>query len=799
MPIQTNADKDSQDDYQLIGKSYYFDAEYYRRNCPDLHDQDPIEHYLRFGDQYNPSANFDGLAYLEANDDVRNQHLNPLVHYLRHGRAEGRRVSAFDPWRRQTVRNAVPSPAAPTGDEWLELEDAIGTEPGLPVVDVIVPVYRNLDETLRCLHSVRKARQATPYRLIVVDDCSPEPELSAALRRLADRGLFELLRLDENCGFVGACNLAMSLHADRDVVLLNSDTEVFGDWLDRLRTAALAADRIGTVTPLSNNAEICSYPRFIKNNGDALELSDQELDAIAATVNSGKAIEIPTGVGFCFYARRECLDEIGLFDEQNFGKGYGEENDLCLRAASAGWSNVLAANVFVRHYGGSSFGASKDARMRDALATMERLHPGYGELVGAFLKDDPVRPAREALDVGRVRRMATLSGRRTVLYVTHSWGGGTERHVQEMTKLALAEGAVVLIGRVDERAADIIRLEVRADTDFPNLPSLGLADGVEAAAATLQALGVSHVHIQHLAGFDPQVSDFLRTACGLAGMAYDVTLHDYMAICPRITLIDGTGRYCGEPSEVQCEACVQRYHSPFGQPFVWSWRARYERLLGGARRIFVPSADQARRLARFLPQLEFVVRPHPEPANESPPLQPPATLAKGRARRVALLGVIGPQKGLDLLIEVSKAAQAKGLPLEFVVIGYSDRDEDLKALGVQITGAYQGGQAAELLRATNVDLVWFASVSPETYSYTLGEAFRAGVMPVAFDFGAVAERIRSSGWGCLMPLKMMLSPEAVAQALADTPLQPPPPGGEVQVSYPDLFWSYYDLDPPPRP
>jgi hypothetical protein len=50
-----------------------------------------------------------------------------------------------------------------------------------------------------------------------------------------------------------------------------------------------------------------------------------------------------------------------------------------------------------------------------------------------------------------------------------------------------------------------------------------------------------------------------------------------------------------------------------------------------------------------------------------------------------------------------------------------------------------------------------------------------------------------------MKLEMMLSPEAVAQALADAPLQPPPLGSEVQFSYPDLFSSYYGLDMPPSP
>jgi GT2 family glycosyltransferase len=73
---------------------------------------------------------------------------------------------------------------------------------------------------------------------------------------------------------------------------------------------------------------------------------------MAAGINAGKEVEIPTGVGFCMYARRACLDEIGLFDLEKFGSGYGEENDLCRRALSAGWRNILAPNIFVRHYGG---------------------------------------------------------------------------------------------------------------------------------------------------------------------------------------------------------------------------------------------------------------------------------------------------------------------------------------------------------------------------------------------------------------------------------------------------------------
>jgi GT2 family glycosyltransferase len=61
------------------------------------------------------------------------------------------------------------------------------------------------------------------------------------------------------------------------------------------------------------------------------------------------------------YIRRECLERVGAFDADRFGRGYGEENDFCMRAAKADWRSVLAADVFVFHQGAVSF-SEGDAR-----------------------------------------------------------------------------------------------------------------------------------------------------------------------------------------------------------------------------------------------------------------------------------------------------------------------------------------------------------------------------------------------------------------------------------------------------
>lgn len=266
------------------------------------------------------------------------------------------------------------------------------------IVDVIIPVYRGLQETRRCIESVLGCRQETYLEVVVVDDASPEPELADYLNSLAASSSITLLRNQSNLGFVQSVNLGMSLHPKRDVVLLNSDTLVANDWLDRIRRCAYGAAKVGTVTPFSNNATICSYPVFCAENAlpEGVELS--ELDKMFRRVNHGKSVEIPTAVGFCMYIRRACLDQVGLFDAGNFGKGYGEENDFSLRASQQGWLNLLCADTFVYHAGGVSFGAEKDARVAAALDALHRLHPGYEDLIQRFVAADPIKGLRAVVD-----------------------------------------------------------------------------------------------------------------------------------------------------------------------------------------------------------------------------------------------------------------------------------------------------------------------------------------------------------------------------------------------------------------
>lgn len=271
-------------------------------------------------------------------------------------------------------------------------------------VDIVIPVYQGLAVTRRCLESVFSHRQQRPHEVIVIDDASPEPELVDYLNELAEAGRLTLLRHSANQGFVVTANRGLALHPDRDVVLLNSDTEVNGDWLDRLTRCAYATATIGTVTPFSNNATICSYPRFCEINELPPGLSLAATDALFQRVNAGRWLEIPTAVGFCMYIRRDCLRVVGSFDEQAFGSGYGEENDFCMRAAKAGWRHALCADTYVYHVGGVSFGERQAQLRTQAREALAALHPDYDDRIQAFTREDPARPLRVAVDWERALR-----------------------------------------------------------------------------------------------------------------------------------------------------------------------------------------------------------------------------------------------------------------------------------------------------------------------------------------------------------------------------------------------------------
>ncbi|MDA8445927.1 methyltransferase domain-containing protein [Paracidovorax valerianellae] len=614
------------------------------------------------------------------------------------------------------------------------------TPPSHPV-DVIVPVYRGLADTQMCVDSVLASPCATAYRLIVINDASPEPEVTAWLRERATQDdRIVLLENEENLGFVGTVNRGMALSGTNDVLLLNSDTEVANDWLDRIRQAAYGDAKVASVTPFSNNATICSYPRFCKDNDLPPGYDTARLDALCAKTNAGAVVDVPTGVGFCMYIRRDCLVQLGLFDTEHFGKGYGEENDFCQRAHAAGWRNLHLLDTFVLHTGGVSFGDSKSPRELAAMETLRRLHPRYERDVHAFVQADPAQPYRLALDVARIAE----AGVPAVLAVLHDRAGGTVRHVRELASY-LADQATFLT--LTPAPGHSVRLRMASEDEGFEL-TFRLNDQYDDLLGILRQLGVRHVHFHHLLGHGQEV----RNIPHLLDVPYDFTAHDYYSYCTHISMTDATNRYAGEIGPGQCKCCAPEMHSPMGGT-VAEWRGANARLLTGARRVLAPSHDTARRIAGFAPAAHVHAVPHTDlPDSASLPVPAPRTLLPGQRLKVVVIGALSAIKGADVLEAVAIEAARRNALVDFHLIGYGYRHLQTQPRArLTIHGEYEEKDLPGLLQWLEPDLVWFPAQWPETYSYTLSAALLAGLPVVVPDIGAFGERLSGRPWSWVHP------------------------------------------------
>jgi GT2 family glycosyltransferase len=613
------------------------------------------------------------------------------------------------------------------------------SRPGAPI-DVLIPVHGGGQETLACIDAVL-ATIGEHERVIVIDDATQDAGLVAAVDQLAAAGRITLLRNHKNLGFVGSVNRALAMPSTHDVVLLNSDTLVFGDWLQRLRAAAYGESRVGTVTPFSNNGSIASYPREFGSSIDPEEAA--ALDTLVASTYPGTSVEIPVGVGFCLYIRRDCLKDAGELDALVFGSGYGEEVDFCLRAREFGWSHRMSADVYVYHASGLSFGARRAALLDRSQRLLNMRYPGYDRFIRDFLKQGALRPIRRRLDE---RRLTAFEGR-FVLLVTLALEGGVERFVAERGRQIRERGLWPLVLK-PHKPGDASLCQLSTDAiDAPNLRYEIPADLPE-LIKVLGCLRIDEIEVHHFLDLDARVINAVQAL----GVPYDVVVHDYSWICPRVTLIDGSGRYCGEPAVSVCRSCVRKNGSRLGTLSVPALRARSAAWLAAARRVSAPSADTAARLKKYFSALDIEVRSH-TPSVTPPPQRPPSPPAE--TLRVGLIGAIGGHKGYHVLLGCARDAAARRLPLEFVVIGYTENDRALLKTGkVFITGRYSEIEAPHLLRRERPDVVFLPSVWPETWCYTLDYALVAALPVVAFDLGAIAERLRAAGLGILLPLDL---------------------------------------------
>ncbi len=623
---------------------------------------------------------------------------------------------------------------------------------------VIIPVYRGTQDTIACVESVTASLLLPGTRVIVVNDCSPEEELASWLRERASAAQFELIESRVTRGFVGSVNAALSRCSfqNEDVVLLNSDTLVPPHWIERLKVAAYSEDNVASVTPFSNNATICSYPvpRVVNELPHGMSLA--QIDAAFRKVNGGATVPLPTGVGFCMYLRGDALQEVGTFDER-WGRGYGEENHWCMVAADLGWKHLLACDLFVFHKGSVSFGEGRDALMQLNGAQLQEMYPEYPELIWRHVRSDPAKPYRANVTAEIFKAMK----RPVVVHIAHERGGGLENHVRDLMRFEFGQGIAPLLLSVD--GADRLKL---SNTKLGVAITLAPAEMLNFLRSVLDDGHVLRCHFHFLPVVGGDFVEKLRTI----SRQIVVTIHDFHAVCPRLHLLNSSGKYCALPSIPDCQKCASSGKlsdvlglDPASDFRITKWLDVHGATLKGADLVIAPSTFAADIIRRRFELSNITIIPHPES-------RPRADALRGRRRFgevvIAVLGGIGPEKGFSELKLMIADSERRRLALRFAVIGYTSNDSELLELEkVSISGRYNLSDLPRLLDEVTPDLVFVPSIVGETYCFTLSEALSEGLPVVCFDLGAQAERLRSYGYSAVIPAS--LSPSKINDCLIE--------------------------------
>ncbi|MFA6954559.1 MAG: glycosyltransferase [Thermoanaerobaculia bacterium] len=657
-------------------------------------------------------------------------------------------------------------------------------------IDVVIPVYHAAAELAACLRSVVRETDLTRHRLLLVVD-GPQPlEVDTVLGSFeAEQGEnVRIVRNDRRLGFVGTANRGMR-ETRGDVVLLNSDTVVTARWLEKLVDAAYSSADVGTVTPLSNNATICSVPRGFEEN---LLPTGHDVASFAALVErvSARAYpRIPSGVGVCFYVRRALIDDIGVFDEERFGLGYGEENDFCLRALERGWLNVADDATFIYHAGHRSFGAARERLERLGAAALRKRHPRYIATIAEAMRNDPLSEARERISLSLGLPDGAAAARR-VVHLVHGWPpfqqAGTEMYAWWLARRQRVAGRVAVYtrgadpSRADGEAVELADEGIRVRIVTNNFASRNplrrnaISDGglERDFERFLREEQPDLLHVHHLAG---HTFSLVRVARRL-GVPVVMQIQDWWFLCARVNFFDSDGNRCTGPAPEKCASCATLTKLP---PSALTNRAMHaERRAAAHAALEAADAFIAGSRAIRDDYLRWGSIPEATPFHVLPygvALEAPSKPRREARRpiRFGYVGSISPHKGLHVAVDAMRDIDPSGASLHIWgnAAAFPDYVAELERLrgpaAVVFEGRFREEDKAEVY--SSMDVLIAPSIGLESFGLAPREAMVCGVPVVATSGGALDEMFDEGECGELVPVGDAAALRAVMRRIVDDP------------------------------
>jgi GT2 family glycosyltransferase len=659
---------------------------------------------------------------------------------------------------------------------------------------IVIPIYNGFEHVTQLVEALQHQRTNAFSRALLIDDASTDARIHPFLAHLCEQDArFEFQSQSRNLGFVGTCNAAIA-STQGDLVLLNSDTTPVEGWLDEIVRVAEMDPAIGIVCPLSDNATILTLFATLESEMRA-ELDHALVSRRVLTNAPIDYFSIPTAVGFCMFLRRTMLNKIGAFDVA-FGLGYGEENDLSMRAIHADWKVVCAPRAYVSHFGSASFSEVPSVvRIRTTNTDLLKTRwPEYESLIAEYARRDP----RWLIELLVLKQLSQLAGSKVILHQTHQIGtaGGVERYV---SKILAASDPLEFIHVVLVPNPNALRVSLRLipenkawilETPASILQHFAFSNAERVTAEfrhfgssfdayfmlTIDMLRPDVFHVHHLLNSGSAAS--IRIARN-AMIPVIYGIHDFFSICPNFTLTTPDGSRCKKSffdrKDQHCDQCVKhcfpsvQFESIENDPY--DYNARHFAFLDALTNctlVYAPSKMVVDRI-----QISFCVE-----ASRMKVI--PINVRNGRrAKRVstnndnlkdelviAHVGAFNRLKGADTFVAIKRVLDRSGFRAKYWIIGSVGREflDTVAKEGILCSNKYSDGELSQFL--SRVDIACCLSSVEETYGITVDEVINSGVQLVVTRWPNTETRLKGLSGVHWIPPKGHLEAAALIRKIA---------------------------------
>lgn len=810
--------------YITLQTKYYFNSKYYLSqydNCTEDIKKNPYYHFMNIGwkENKNPSKMFDVHFYLNTYKDVKASNINPLLHYVIHGRKENRKRflndkkllskgsltlniffnifkfvknnpyallkifyiikhSGFTGLYKKIlnkfgkIEEAIPEAKNQITIETFLNDNFLSVEnnsiiPNTEVVDILIPVYNGFEYLETLFTSIIK-NTSSPYRIFIANDKSSDLRVLPFLEKIKQENSnipIIIFNNQNNLGFVKTINLLVS-NTNNHCVLLNTDVEVPKYWLERLMYPIFNLPKIASTTPFTNSGTICSFPNYLKDNTIYDSISLEQIDNVFSTVNGNNTyIEIPTGVGFCMGINKYVIKKIGMFDEV-YGKGYGEENDWCQRAIKLGYKNIHVTNLFVYHkHGGSFLSEEKKELIQKNSNILSKKFPTYNQQVRSLIEKNQLELLRQIINIKILSLTYPI-----VCILDHSLGGGANIVTQEY--ITTQKLSCVLTYNIHLQKYKLIFYE-----NFSSNKIECNIHNIENLEKIITKFNFKEIRINNLVSF-PKILfllDLLIEIKVRLKIKYTFLINDYYAICPIYVLLNENLEFCNVPSNFNvCNNCLSKnklknnivdyINSDYPNLKINIWRDKFNLFLNNCNQIITFSNSSKEIVLKAYPKLiqnKIDIKPHQVTWINQ---QVNQTYKHTEVLNIGVLGNLTLIKGEVEVMKLASYIESHQSNIKIHILGNINFNKSIlnTLTCIEVHGEYIKENLPELMIKNKIDLIWIASICSETFSYTTEESIQMNIPLAVFNIGAPAERIKKYAKGILLENK---KPEQILQQI----------------------------------